>query len=163
MQCVGVVSVMYQVVGHLLCVASGAAEDDGVYVGAVVGDAFEGEIFVARVDHIVDMPHVRRPLVAGAYHELHRIVHVVFRDLGYLRGHGSREKQHLAVFRHIGEYVVYGVEESHVEHLVGFVEDHSVYLSELHHSPVDEVEKAPRCGHDYLHAFLEGAYLALDA
>ena len=61
------------------------------------------------------------------------------------------------------EYVVYRVDETHVEHLVGLVEDYGVYVVELHHTAVDKVDEAPRGGHYNLHALLQGAYLALYA
>ena len=62
------------------------------------------------------------------------------------------------------QYGVDGFKEAHVEHLVGFVEHHGVYLVELHHSAVDKVNQSAGCGDYNLHtAFAQGAYLALDA
>ncbi len=63
----------------------------------------------------------------------------------------------------MGEDVVDRVDESHVEHLVGFVEDDGVHVGELDDMTVDEVDESSRRGDYYLNAALEGAYLALDA
>ncbi len=76
MERVGVISVAYKVFGHLLGVASCAAENDGVDVGRVVSDALERQVFVAGIDHVVDVAHVGGAFVAGAYNELHGVVHV---------------------------------------------------------------------------------------
>ncbi len=63
----------------------------------------------------------------------------------------------------MGEDVVDGVDEAHVEHFVGFVEDDGVDLVELDDAALDEVDEAPGGGDDNLHTLAEGANLAFDA
>ncbi len=58
---------------------------------------------------------------------------------------------------------LYVVEEAHVQHLVGFVENHRADVVELHLPALDEVDEASRSGHHHLHAFSQSAYLALYA
>ena len=59
------------------------------------------------------------------------------------------------------EDVVDGVDKAHVEHLVGLVENHGVYVVEVYHAAVYQVDEASRRGHDNLDALAEGANLAL--
>ena len=93
---VGIISVVYKVVGNLLCLAACTAKDDAVDVGAVVGNAFESEIFVASVNHIVYVVDIGSTFVACADDKLLGIVHVFFCNLGNFLGHGCREHKHFA-------------------------------------------------------------------
>ena len=56
-----------------------------------------------------------------------------------------------------------GVEEAHVEHFVGFVEDYGVDVVEGDDSSLDEVDEAAGCGYDDVDSCAECAYLAFDA
>ena len=86
---IDIVAVGNQIVGNLLSLAPGAAEDDSVDVGIGVGDTLEGKILVLGVHHIIYVAHILRALVACAYYKLLRVVHVVFRYFGDLVGHGG--------------------------------------------------------------------------
>ena len=55
MQRVGVVAVLYQFVGDLLRLFAGTAEDDAVDVRVEVGDAFQSQVLVACLYHIIDI------------------------------------------------------------------------------------------------------------
>ena len=114
MKGVGVISVVDEVIGHFLGFAFCAAEHYGVDAGVVVGDALEGEIFVAGVDHIIDMSHVGSAFVACADHELNRIVHIGLGYFAYFGRHGGREHEHFPVVGHMSENFVDRVEETHV-------------------------------------------------
>ena len=59
--------------------------------------------------------------------------------------------------------LVDGVDKTHVEHLVGFVEDYGMHVVELHHPAVYQVDKTARSSHDYLHSLAECVNLALNA
>ena len=61
------------------------------------------------------------------------------------------------------ENLVDVVEKSHVEHLVGLVENHGVDVAERHDASFYQVDEASRGGDDHLHALAERADLALDA
>ena len=107
------------------------------------------------------MAYVFGALVAGAYHNFDGVVHEPFGYFCNLGGHRCREEQHLALLGHMREDVVDGVDKAHVEHLVGLVENHGVYVVEVHHAAVYQVDEASRRGHDNLDALAEGANLAL--
>ena len=89
MEGIDIVAVGNQVVGNLLSLAPGAAEDNSVDVGIGVGDTLEGKILVLGVYHIIYVAQILRALVACAYYKLLRVVHIVFRYLGDLVGHGG--------------------------------------------------------------------------
>ena len=101
MQTVSIISVGYELVGYLLCLATGTTEYYAVYIGVVIRYTLKGQIFVLCLNHIVYMAHVFRALVAVAGHKLHRVVHETTGDTGYLFGHSGREHEHLAVLGHM--------------------------------------------------------------
>ena len=157
-QRVGVVAVLYQFVGDLLRLFAGTAEDDAVDVRVEVGDAFQSQVLVACLYHIIDIAFV---LVAD--HDLLRILHVLLRDVGDLFRHGGREEQHVAVLRHFGEDGVDAVGEPHVQHLVRLVHDDVLHQAEVYRLAVHQVQEASRSGYDHVHATLQRLDLALDA
>ena len=91
-QSVGVVAFLYQLVGYLLCLLTGAAEDDAVYLGQVVHNAFQGGILVFGVHHVDQVLHVGRTFVLAAYGDFLGIAQVVLGYAGYLGAHGGREE-----------------------------------------------------------------------
>ena len=162
-QAVGVIAVGYKLVGYFLRLAARTAEDYAVDIGVVVGYTFEGQIFVVGLHHIIYMLDILGTLVAVSGHELHRVVHEALGYLGYLLGHRGREHEHLALFGHMAQNFVDVIHETHVEHLVGLVEDYGVDIVEVHYAAFNEVYESARSGHYNLHALLEGTDLRVDA
>ena len=163
MQGVGVVAVLDELRCHLLGTGASAAKDDAVDARQVVDYALEGEVLVARLDHIVEVAHVGRALVACAGDKLHRVVHVVLCDSGNLARHGGAEEQHLALLGHVAQDLVDVIDEAHVEHLVGLVEDDGAHVVELHHSAPNQVLQSAGSGYYHLHSALHRLDLRLDA
>ena len=161
-QCIGIVSVLYQFVGNLLCLHTGAAEDDAVDVRVVVGDTLQCQVFVLGVYHVVHMVYILRPLVLVANNNLVGIGEVVLGDTGNLLAHGSREEQCVTVARNILEDTVYAVGKAHVEHLVSLIKHYITHGREIHHSTFHEVDESARGSHDDVHAFSDIAYLVFD-
>ena len=58
MQSIGIVAILYELVGNLLCLHTSAAEDDSVDVRVVVGNALQGKVLVLGMHHIVYVAHV---------------------------------------------------------------------------------------------------------
>lgn len=131
---IGVVAVGYKIVGYLLGLLLGAAEDYAVNVGIIVSHTFQREILVVRLHHVVDMLHIGGTLVFIACHKFHRVVHEFAGDRGDLFRHGGGKHQHLALLRHMGKNLVDVVDKAHIEHLVGLVEHHGVDMVEFYHS-----------------------------
>ena len=161
-QALGIISVVNQFVGNLLCVLLRTAEDDGEDAGIVVYDTFESQVFVLGIHHIVDVVYVFGTLVAAAYHNLLVVVQIVAGDAFHLTAHGGGEEQGVAVFGHSLEDGVDAFREAHVEHLIGLIEHDVPHLVELCHATVHQVDEATRCGDDNLCAVAQLAYLVLD-
>ena len=162
-QTVGVIPVGYQLVGYLLSLFAGAAEDDAVDVRVVVGHTFQRQILVVCFDHIIYVPHILGTLIAVSGHKFHRVVHEVLGNIGNLLGHCGREHQHLAVGGNVAQNLLDVVEETHVEHFVGFVKNHRMHVGQVYLAPVDEVDETSRSGHNNLRAAAQCLYLAVDA
>ena len=89
MQGIGIVAVSYQLVGYLLGVAAGAAEYDGVDVGRIVGYTLKSKVFVACIDHVVDVAYIGGTFVAVADDEFHGVMHVFLGNACYFGRHGG--------------------------------------------------------------------------
>ena len=137
---IGVVSVLNQFVGNLLCFLTGAAEDDSVNLRIVIGNAFQCQVFIFGVYHIEHMVHVFASLVFGTYNNLFGIMQILFRDARNLRTHGGGEEQRIAVFRHIGQNGVDTVGKSHVQHLVGLIHYHILHGGKAHGAALHQVD-----------------------
>ena len=59
----------------------------------------------------------------------------------------------------MAQYLFYVLQETHVEHLVGLVENHGMHVVQLHLAALYEVYEAARGGDYHLHAPAQGAYL----
>ena len=103
---VGIVAVGNQFVSDFLSVAACAAEHDSIDVWIVVGDAFKGEIFVARVHHIIYMCDIGCALIAHTHHDFLWRMHIALGYSAHFGRHGRREKQHLAFVRKVRQNVI---------------------------------------------------------
>ena len=158
----GIVAVAYELVGHLLRLHFGAAEDDGIYLWMVVNDTLQGQILVLCVDEIEHVVHVFGSFVAASHHYLLVFSQVALGYAFYLAAHGGREEQRVALLGHAGEYLVDALRETHVEHFVGLVEHHVCHLVELGHSAVHQVDESSGRCHDDLHALSQCLHLSDD-
>ena len=90
---------------------------------------FQGEIFILRTNHIINVADILVSLVLPANDDLFRILHVFLGDRGDLFRHGSGEEQHISVFRYSRQDLVDTVGETHVQHLVRLIEDDVLYVA----------------------------------
>ena len=75
-QRIGVVAVLHQLVGNLLRLQAGTAENDCVYGWVIVNNAFQGQVLVLGVNHIIDVLHVLGALITCADDNLAGIMKV---------------------------------------------------------------------------------------
>ena len=145
-------------VDHLLRLA----EDDGL--GLVdVQDPAQGPGLVPPPDRdVVLLGQIQDDLVLG-HGDLLGVVHVVERELLHVLLHGRGEQHRVPLLGHGLEDVLDVLDESHVQHPVGLVEDHGGDLCEVEDSPVDHVPDAPWGSCDYVAALLQLLDLSLDA
>lgn len=153
MEGVGIVSVGDKLVGDFLCFPAGTAEYDSVYTWVIVGDSFECRIFVFGMYHVVYVSYVFGSFVSASHDYLFRFVHIGVRDLLDFFGHGGRKEQHFTLLGYFGKNCVDAVEETHVEHFVGFVHDYGRNMVELYRAPFDQVDEPSRCGDYDVYAF----------
>jgi hypothetical protein len=76
--------------------------------------------------------------------------------------HGGGEEQCLPSFRKHRDNLLDVVDEAHIEHAVGFVENQHFYLVEPQRTAVHQIEQAAGCGHKYFHASRQRADLPID-
>ena len=158
-QGLGVVSVLDELVGNLLRLQLGAAEDDGEDARMEVNDALQGEVFVLCVHEIVDVVDVFGALVARTNHDFSVVVQVGLGDALNLAAHRSREHQRSALLGQMFENLVDALREAHVQHLVGLVEHHVAHAGEVGDAAVHQVDESARRGHDDLCTALHRANL----
>ena len=162
MQGIGVVSVAYQIVRHLLCLHSGAAEDDGVDAGIEVHNALQCQVFVFGVNHIIDVVYAFGSFVSASHLDGVRAVQVVFGNAFDFLAHGGAEKQCAALLGNALKDCVQILLESHAEHFVRLVQDHMADVGKLCHATFHQVEQSARCGNNDVHSSLQSTNLWLN-
>ena len=79
----------------------------------------------------------------------------------YLRRHGGREEQGLSLGGQFGDHFAYVVDESHVEHAIGLIQDEKLDIVQMNEALLHEVEQSARCGYQDIHATLQSVHLWL--
>jgi hypothetical protein len=98
-----------------------------------------------------------------AYIECYRIFKNIVGQMPDLFGHGSREEQGLPFLREMLQDLPDVREKTHVEHMVGLIEDQHFKPAEIDRPLTKVVEKPSRTGHHYLGAASELVYLGNNA
>ena len=159
-QRIAVVALVHEVLGDVLRLELGAAEDDAVDAGVEIHDALQGSILVLGMHEVIDVVHVGSAFILVADGHLHGVVHIMFGNLGDGFGHGGTEEHGAMLLGQIGEDGLDVLLETHREHLVGFVEHERTHFAEAHGTTLHEVDQSAGRGHHHMHAALEGADLA---
>ena len=159
MQRLGVIAIFYEFIGHLLCLHLGTTEDDGKDTWIVVYYAFQRQILILGVHHIIDVVHTLCALVAATYHYLLIVVQILLCHTLHLFTHGGREHQRVMIIRQRLEYLVDAIRETHVKHLVGLVEHNIGNLAQIGLATMHQVNQSTWCGHNNLYTLLQGSHL----
>ena len=163
MQGIGIVAVLYQFVGNLLCLHTGTAEDYAVDSGIVVHHTLQCQIFVLRAYHIIYMVHMLCSLVARTHLYLLRVLEVLAcYGLNFL-AHCGGEEQCAVLLGYTAEDFVQVFLEAHCEHFIGLVQYHVSYGGEVGCSALHQVYESSRRSHEHVYATLEGTNLCLYA
>ena len=163
MQRLCVVAVLDELVGNLLCLYLRTTEDDSEDAGVEVYDALQGEVFILGMHEVVDVVDVLGTFVARTDDNLSMVVQIGLGNAFNLATHRCREHQRIALLGQVFENLVDALRESHVQHLVGFIEHHAANLTEVGFTTVHQVNQSARCSHNNLHATTQLAYLQHDA
>ena len=101
--------------------------------------------------------------IARADLDAQRIVQRQAREHADLVGEGGGEQQRLALARQRRVHRLQLFGEAQVEHAVGFVEHQGLHLAELDGVLAEQVEQAPRGGHQQVDAAAQAHHLRVDA
>ena len=152
-KCFGSIAAAVQSFGELIDFTARTAEHDGCFGLFDVEDATERGGLVEAVDHV----HALLDLGCGAGRRVrlldrdsHRIGEVLTGDLVDLGRHGGREENGLTTGRCRFENRLEVFGESHVEHLVGLVENHRSDVVEFQRLLAEVVECSAWSGHDHV-------------
>ena len=120
--------------GEIVDFASGAAEDDRCCGVLGIEDAHDGRGLVEALDDVrglADAGHVVGTLGGGRDGDPLGIAQVLARQLVDALGHRRGEEHRLARLRGLGEQGLDVLDESHLEHLIGFVEHDRAHVTKL--------------------------------
>ena len=157
-----IVAIPNQFVGNLLRLYLRSAEDNGENARVEVDQAFQSQVFVLRIHHIIDVVHLLCALVAAADDNLFVVVQIALGNLFDFSTHGGREQERVPFGGNTFENGVDTFGKAHVEHLVCLVEHHVIHGIELCYAALHQVDEASRSSNDDLCTLSELADLHLD-
>ena len=115
----------------------------------------------------IDLIHIIETLVNGFDGGSDRIDFDVFRihkqvegQFFHFRRHGCGKEEGLAFVRQAADDLSYIVDETHVKHAVGFVQDEDLDPVQTHETLTHQVQQATRAGDDNVRAAVQGFHLA---
>ena len=103
----------------------------------------------------IPLRDVRRGPGLGLHRDLDRVLEVLLRQPADRLGHGGREQRHLLGLRRIAQDALDVFGKTHVQHLVGLVEDEVVQLGDVEGALVEVVDDTARRSDDDLCATAE--------
>jgi len=131
----------------------------------VVEDAAERHLLHVALHQVRLLAHLRHlARLRRGFRDLDadRIALALPRDRLDARRHGRGEEHGLALPGSLGEHRLDVLGETHVEHLVGFVEHHDLHAAQLQAAAADVVERAPGRGDHDVDAGAQRMELAAD-
>ena len=108
------------------------------------------------------MVHVLSTLIARAHHNLFVVVQVALGYALYLLTHGGREEQRITVFGNTLQNRIDALCKAHVQHLIGLIQHHVIYVIQLRYATVHQVNQSSGCCYDNLHTLAQCTNLLLD-
>ena len=157
-----IITILNQLICNILSLQLSAAEDNCKDAWIEIHHTLQGEILVLGIYQIVDVVYMLSTLVARTHYDFLVVVQVVEGNLLDVLAHGSREEQSISIFRNVLEDGIDALREAHVQHLVSLIKHHIVYVLQLSHATINQIEQTTRGSHDNLHTMLQGANLASD-
>ena len=150
-----------QVPGHLVGPVLGAGEDQSVFHPLLLhemGQQIGLVPLVHQVDALAD--HLHRG-GDGIYRHLNGILQQRVHQIGDLRRHGGREKEGLLPLRQPFENLAHVVDEAHVQHPVGLVQDEDLQSLQRDEALVPEVHQPAGGGHQNVYPPLQRLHLGV--
>ena len=161
-QCFGIVSITYQLVSNFLCFKLCTTKDNCKDARIKVDQSFQSRVFIFCIHQIIDMIHLLGTLVTTSNDNFLMIIQIISGNLFNLATHRCRKKQRITVSWNTLKDCIDTLGKAHVEHLIGLIEHHIIYLVELGNTTFHQVNKTSRRGNNYLCALAQLTYLHLD-
>ncbi len=150
-----------QLAGQFAGAGAGAGEDQRAGDVFDFEDASQGRQLVAGMHQIAALLDGGDGALFGADRNDLRVEHVLVGQLADLSRHGGREEGRLASRRGLGQDRLDVLDETHAQHLVGFVQHHRAQFAQVQRALADQVQQAAgRADHD-IHALGKTAFLAV--
>ena len=159
MQRLRLIAASGQGLGKVVDLAAGAAEDDRGRRILGVEDAHDGGGLVEPLDDeggLTDAGSVFGALGRRRDRDALGVAQVFARQLVDALGHRRGEEHRLPRLGCLGEDGLDVLDEAHLEHLVGLIENDRLDLAELERSAIAQVERASRSGDDHVDAAAQG-------
>ena len=145
-------TVFRQVLGHVVGAEFGACENQHL-APVVLRDDVREQRFLFGAAHRVD--GLRDALYRGvARRDLdgHRVAQQAVGQFADLVAESGREQQGLLLLGHQGQHFLDVMDEAHVQHAVGFVQDQHLHLRQVQRTLLRVVQQAAGGGHQNVHA-----------
>ncbi len=156
-------AVLGQVLGETVGAVLGTGEDQHLFPGA---DGYQvrqqGALLRSRQAEHALLDALDRG-VRRRYLDAFRVVQELVGEVDDVFREGCREQQVLALGRQLGENLLHIVDEAHVEHAVGFVEDEDFHVGQVDLVLPGQVEQAAGAGDEYVDALGQGLDLRVHA
>jgi hypothetical protein len=148
----GLDAVVLQLLGKAIRAVLGAAEDEHLLPVARLHQVREELALPVLVHRVRDLPDQLDRHVAPRDFDRDGVLHEARGELSHLVRKGRREEQVLPLERQELEDAADVVDEAHVEHAVGFVEDEDLHLAQVDRLLLDVIEEATGRRDDDVHA-----------
>ena len=156
-------AIFFQKLRHIVGTKFGAGEHQHLAPIVFIDDVSQQGLFLAtadRIDNLGDALHgsvTRRDL-----HTL-RVLEQAGSQFANFVAKGGREQQALLFLGNRGQHFFDVMDEAHVQHAVGFVQHQHLYLAQIQHALLHQVQQAPGCGDQNVHAFFQLGDLGVHA
>ena len=162
-QCQRLDAVLDQVFSDVVGAEFGAREDQHLTPVVFGNDVRQQRFLLAATDRVDQLRDALHRGVARRHLNAQRVFQQRGGEFADLIAEGGREQQALLVLGHHGQHFFHVMDKAHVEHAVGFVEHQDLYLTEIEHALLQQIEQTARCRHQNVDALFDAADLRVHA
>ena len=141
----------------------GAGEHQHAVEALGLQDARQGIQLVHAAHQPIALPDVGGGAGLALDGDFDRGTQVLLGDAPDGRGQGGGKQRDLALRRSLLQDAFHGVDEAHVQHLVGFIENQQGQSRELQRASIHVIDHATRGSHHHMHTAPQGVQLRLIA
>src|SRR5690606_33245387 len=138
--------ILFQIFGQAVGTVLGAGKDQHLLPGTHGDQVSDQRALVTGRHAIHPLVDALDSGVQGGNLDARRIVQQTIGQLGDLGREGRGEQQVLTLGRQLGDDLLHVVDEAHVEHAVGFVEDKILNGGEVHRTLADQIQQRAGAG-----------------